>query len=477
MRDRRHAGGGPSWICFLAILGLAALYPWWPLAKEGRWALTCLLEAGAVAAAWTLTLRRPLPRAWRWLLAGFTLNAIADSLYWYESVVVRMGMQLGVSDLAYGLAYVPLTWGLVTMGRGSGRDTGALLDAAIFAVGLAVPVVAFYVIPAATDVSLGLQGILIIGWYSLASVLVLALFVRQVTAARGRNPAFLMLGGALLSACAGDLLWNVEALSVDGDPFYGTSKLLWFLDRTLPLAAILHPACARIWEPQPPVPSPQPGLRLAALTLGSLMPAITLLLASTTDQSHPYWIAAAAGGLLLPVLVLVRMGGMLGQLDAQARQLDALSRFDELTGAPNRRSWNQALEEAFEIHRDPGRPLALALIDLDHFKRYNDSHGHHAGDDLLRRAYEAWSVAIPADAVLARFGGEEFALMLPDASLDRAAAILADLRAATPGSQTFSAGLGLWDGRKSPEDALDAADAALYRAKQAGRDRVELVAH
>jgi GGDEF domain-containing protein len=146
------------------------------------------------------------------------------------------------------------------------------------------------------------------------------------------------------------------------------------------------------------------------------MPAITLLLALLVPTRYPYWIAVAGGGLLLPVLVLLRMDGLLQQLRTQAQQLDTLSHYDELTGAPNRRHWKRALAAAAAQARREGTPLALALLDLDHFKAFNDAHGHHAGDDLLCEAYSVWSGLLPNGCLLTRYGGEEFALLMPDAT-------------------------------------------------------------
>jgi diguanylate cyclase (GGDEF)-like protein len=122
------------------------------------------------------------------------------------------------------------------------------------------------------------------------------------------------------------------------------------------------------------------------------------------------------------------------------------------------------------------RPLSLALIDLDHFKRFNDELGHGAGDHLLKSAAAAWSRQIRASDMLARVGGEEFVLVLPNADVEMAAAVVSKLRSATPLGQTFSAGVAEWDIDALPEELINAADAAMYEAKRAGRDRVERAA-
>ena len=318
----------------------------------------------------------------------------------------------------------------------------------------------------------------LLGWYAIGSILVFALYVRQLSAQRSHNPAYLLLGLALLMPAIGDNIWNVQVLG-DTALFADLPKLLWFLNRSLPLVVIAHPAVSELWRDdvsRPGAAIPLPRMRLLALTLGSLMPAITLLLSQLAPARYPYWVAVAGGGLLLPILVLVRMDGLLQQLRAQAAQLDMLARFDELTGAPNRREWNRALAAAAEQARADGKPLALAVLDLDQFKAFNDAQGHHAGDTLLQDAYIAWSALLPPHCLLARHGGEEFALLTPGATTDEAAALLARMQRATPCAQTFSAGITLCDPHADLADALDRADEALYEAKLAGRNRIVVAA-
>ena len=471
----RHGGSRRlAWLFLCFILAFAAPYAWWPLSGNQRWGLYCLLEAVAIALTWVFTVRYRPPATWYWLLAGFTCNAIADLLYYRETVFIGMGPQASFSDVMYMAAYVPLAVGLVTMGRRVGRTTGALLDASIFAIGLAVPVVAFYIVPTARETSISLDGMLLVGWYALGSILIFALYIHQITSRRTRNPAFLILGAAMLMTAIGDPLWNVHMMGGD-DKLGDLPKLLWYLNRCLPLAVIVHPSVWRLWETETSTAdTPLPRLRLVALTLGSLMPALTLLLAQLAPSNYPYWIAVVGGGLLLPVLVLVRMDGLLQQLRRQATQLDQQSHYDELTGAPNRRHWKRALAAAAAQARHDSQPLTLALMDLDHFKAFNDAHGHHAGDDLLCEAYAAWSARLPADCLIARYGGEEFTLLMPHTTTQQALHLLERMQTATPRGETFSAGVALCDPHAELNNALDAADAALYEAKQAGRHRIHI---
>jgi diguanylate cyclase (GGDEF)-like protein len=149
--------------------------------------------------------------------------------------------------------------------------------------------------------------------------------------------------------------------------------------------------------------------------------------------------------------------------------LRELSERDALTGVLNRRAWDQLLSSAL---RTGTQPLHVALLDLDHFKAYNDRNGHLAGDALLRRAARAWRSAVRAGDVLARYGGEEFAVLLAGCGQDRAIEIAERLRLATSDEQQVSIGVACWDGTEGAETLVDRADRALYEAKRSGRNRV-----
>jgi diguanylate cyclase (GGDEF)-like protein len=112
------------------------------------------------------------------------------------------------------------------------------------------------------------------------------------------------------------------------------------------------------------------------------------------------------------------------------------------------------------------------MLDLDHFKDFNDKLGHQAGDRLLKASAAAWRTQLRATDTLTRYGGEEFAIVLPNCSPEDATELLERVRTATPAGQTASAGVASWDGVENPAILISRADAALYEAKEAGRDRV-----
>lgn len=167
-------------------------------------------------------------------------------------------------------------------------------------------------------------------------------------------------------------------------------------------------------------------------------------------------------------------------------QLEALSLTDPLTGIANRRHFDQTLEQEWNRARRTGQPLALAVMDVDWFKRYNDHYGHPAGDVCLQRIAEALSTsACRSSDLVARYGGEEFVLLCPATDLAGIQAMTHKLLRAVQaldlphaqssfGHVTLSIGVAaLTPGRQdSPQTLYEQADSALYEAKKQGRNRV-----
>jgi diguanylate cyclase (GGDEF)-like protein/PAS domain S-box-containing protein len=152
-------------------------------------------------------------------------------------------------------------------------------------------------------------------------------------------------------------------------------------------------------------------------------------------------------------------------------RMAAMARTDELTGLPNRRAWDEELDRELARSRRSGEGLSVAMVDLDHFKDFNDAFGHQAGDRLLADAATAWRSEVRNTDFIARYGGEEFSLLLPGCPPESGKALIERLRAATPMEQTCSAGIAVWDHEEEAESLVARADAALYAAKKGGRDR------
>lgn len=162
-----------------------------------------------------------------------------------------------------------------------------------------------------------------------------------------------------------------------------------------------------------------------------------------------------------------------GRLERQARQLADLASTDPLTGLANRRTWDSAMARLVaEALTEQAAPLAVAVADLDSFKAFNDTRGHPAGDDLLMLLARTWRGMLHRGDVLARVGGEEFALALPGRDLKAARQILERLSTVVPEGQTVSVGVTLVEPGDDVRRVFARADNALYAAKRAGRARV-----
>ncbi|MFG1359264.1 GGDEF domain-containing protein [Xanthobacter pseudotagetidis] len=170
-------------------------------------------------------------------------------------------------------------------------------------------------------------------------------------------------------------------------------------------------------------------------------------------------------------------------------ELATIAATDVLTGLANRRRFDQALTEQWPKSVAEGRPIAVMFIDLDHFKAVNDSFGHAAGDECLRRVAAAVKEAVtPSADVAARYGGEEFAVLLPNATGEEAMAIARSMRRSlrmvdwariNPRLARLTVSIGICAVRNpamiAAYDALKRADDMLYRAKNGGRDRIDLM--
>lgn len=165
-------------------------------------------------------------------------------------------------------------------------------------------------------------------------------------------------------------------------------------------------------------------------------------------------------------------------------QLEHQASVDALTGVHNRRWMNEAFPRAINRCLRNSTPIAILLVDIDHFKRVNDTHGHLAGDAALRNVAATLTKNLRPHDMMARYGGEEFAILLPDTDLTVAKLVAERLRSSAEQAQinhgslefriTISIGIAPSQQEEALETLIAEADQALYRAKQAGRNRVEI---
>lgn len=170
------------------------------------------------------------------------------------------------------------------------------------------------------------------------------------------------------------------------------------------------------------------------------------------------------------------------QMSEQLRQERSKALTDLLTDLPNRQAWEERLELEYNRWLRYGHPLSIAVLDVDYFKKVNDSYGHKAGDRVLQLVARALRERFRSTDFIARYGGEEFVVLLPDTSLEDACRVLNEVREhiatlpfhfrTEPVSVSFSSGVTQFADDEGLEDAFERADRALYEAKAGGRNRV-----
>jgi diguanylate cyclase (GGDEF)-like protein len=193
--------------------------------------------------------------------------------------------------------------------------------------------------------------------------------------------------------------------------------------------------------------------------------------------------AAAAGSERRLRSLVDRVGPALANLKLR-ESLSVLALHDPLTGLYNRRFMEDAIKRELHRAKRGGKPVSLAMVDIDHFKRFNDTFGHDAGDFVLNAVAKELTKNVRASDILCRYSGEELAILLSEANLEDALSHAEKLRLAVRGialthrgqtlpPPTASFGVSVYPKHgETLEDLLKAADGALYRAKQLGRDQV-----
>lgn len=183
---------------------------------------------------------------------------------------------------------------------------------------------------------------------------------------------------------------------------------------------------------------------------------------------------ATSLGIIAVVLLITAF-----TVDRFQRQLEALARFDKLTGAYNRQYFDLLASHALKRARRDGRPVALLVFDVDHFKPLNDTHGHAVGDRVLAEVVACARRALRESDLIGRWGGDEFVVMMPACSATSAAEVADKLRRAVTGLTetgdtppvTISVGVAEWRLGEDLEALVARADTQLYAAKRQGRDR------
>jgi diguanylate cyclase (GGDEF)-like protein len=225
---------------------------------------------------------------------------------------------------------------------------------------------------------------------------------------------------------------------------------------------------------------------LAVLQYGAILLCVEFQFDLEDPRYAPFRYGIVTWGDQIGRVVLLALAGVMSAaVVVRSRRLRQLSARDRLTGLLNRAALDARLQAEVGRARRYQQPLAVVVIDVDHFKRFNDSFGHPAGDEGLKTLAETLSAGLRASDIVARYGGEEFVVVLPEANATSAIEKIETMRHAIAGAPvklprrdktaylTISAGVACMpeDG-DDPVELLDVADKRLFEAKQAGRNRI-----
>ncbi|MGH8890739.1 MAG: diguanylate cyclase domain-containing protein [Acidothermaceae bacterium] len=474
-KSRQRLSLLPAWQLYLILWAVpAVLAPFFLTSQWSHAGLDVAIAYGSAAACyWRFRSGRGVPVAWLWIAAGVALNAsggIAESI---SVQVLKSDAYPTLADAFYLAIYPCVAVGLLIIVRSRNPLSGPvkLIDASTLTVGMGLLCWIYLIKPNAGVADSVLARTVNIS-YPVGDLVLLAILARVLVAQGWRTPTVRLLLAMLTSFLVGDVMWAIinqmgwatdnQTQALVNEVFVAAYALLG--------AAALHPSARELDTQQGDASEGASRTLFVFLSLASLV-APGVLAAEAIRGKVTDGIAIAICSAQLTALVVARMGFLIAQLQSQSSRLRDLTLEDPLTGLPNRRRLQVHLTSCLNRARRDGQPLTLVMLDLDHFKAFNDEFGHVAGDHLLKSAAAAWSSQLRDTDIIARVGGEEFVLVLPDTSAPNAEIVVSKLQQSTPLGQTFSAGIVQWDGRLLYEELVEAADAAMYQAKRRGRNR------
>jgi two-component system, cell cycle response regulator len=423
--------------------------------------------------------RRYHPRAWiAWCLlaAGQASYTIADAIFDLRTYAGAAPYP-SLADAFYLLAYPLLTTGLIALirHRTPQWQTTTMIDSALVGTAAALLWWVYLVHPLATNGAGSVSEQTVAAVYPALDLLLLVVALRLILGGGPRTPAYHLL---LLSLCLMLVADVAFAVSNATGTFraYSWVDAAWMGSYAAFGMAGLHPSMARMDRRSTVAVPDLTRSRMLALVLASLAAPTVLLIEHVRGRDVDIPVIAVACATMF-LLVLGRMAWLVA-----VHRHEAMT--DGLTGLYTRRFFESTVRVEHERSGRSGAPLAMLLVDADHFKQVNDTHGHPGGDRVLLELAERLRSTCRRADILARVGGEEFAVLMPGTTAPQALHLAGRIRRRVAESPftvtdrtshrvTVSVGVAVLphDGRTTA-DLVRAADEALYLAKRSGRDRV-----
>jgi diguanylate cyclase (GGDEF)-like protein len=471
-------GGAAVIVAYYLVPAVSLLPAWTPrlVLYQG------LSFSAAVAILAGVQLHRP-PRRRPWYLLAVSqfVYASADAAFYVAHDVLHREQFPALADLLYLSHYPILMAGLLLLvrQRTPREDRASLIDASVIALAAGLLSWLFLIGPLAlgSDAQLSILGRMASVAYPVADLLVFAVAVRLLVGPGSRPVSYWLLSASLLVVLATDTVYVLMQLTGT----YATGNVLdacWLSSYVLLGAAALHPSMRVLSEPSQTPRTHTSRWRLGLLAVASLVAPATLVIPTTLGRDVNLPVIAGASAVLF-LLVVARLGEL---VDEQRRAAVT----DGLTGLYNRRFFEATLALEAEQAFRSGRDLGLLVLDIDHFKRINDAHGHQAGDRVLRELAARLVASSRGGDVIARYGGEEFVVLLRNTSVEAVPETAERLRRAVGDvpvvladdlwlATTVSVGGASWPVHAhSADELVRVADQALYAAKRLGRNRVQI---
>lgn len=315
---------------------------------------------------------------------------------------------LGLADALYGLGYLTFLFALMrlVMGREGKAPRSGLLDSLIVITGLILLAWQFLVLPTFAGSEGGFSPQMLRVLYPILDLVLIGLLIWLRTAPEVRSLSYLFLIGGTVIWATTNALFHLTSMSL-GEP-HALMKSAWLVAHVLWGAAVIHPSMHAIQAPRDPERINFSQGRIALLLAAALcIPGV--IAAQLLLGQPPEVMGMLYAGVVIIILIWLRVRRLLNRLYRQSDRLSMLAQTDFLTGLPNRR---QLVRIANERLSEAGAVTALLAIDIDRFKSVNDTFGHHVGDQLICALAKRWQSGMEPGDVLARIGGDEFALLL-----------------------------------------------------------------